>query len=139
MASASQRFATSRILGMLRYDSRAGAGPNKYASSALLTCSPARSTSEKTATEAMPISRQARMTRTAISPRFAMSTFLNIAETLIVEQRPAASHRPPSPNVRFRQRDDELGRQEGGSGLDSVCSSVEALHEDAFGACHPGK
>src|SRR5690349_4946155 len=87
MASAPQRFATSRILGMLRYDSRAGAGPSRYASSALLTCRAARSTSEKTATEAMPISRHARMTRTAISPRFAMRTLVNITETLIVTIR----------------------------------------------------
>src|ERR1700740_1853727 len=121
MASAPQRFATSRILVTLRYDSRAGAGPKKYASSALPTCRAARSTSEKTATEAMPISRHARMTRTAISPRFAMSTLLNMAETLIVEQLLPASHqllhrqqllvggrrgrprRPPTPPaVRFR-------------------------------------
>src|SRR5215467_13671758 len=36
------------------------------------------------ATEAIPISRHARMTRTAISPRFAMRTFLNIRKLLIV-------------------------------------------------------
>src|ERR1051326_8699339 len=84
MASAPHLRATSRILVMFKYDSRAGAGPSKYASSALETCSAPRSTSEKTATVAMPISRQARMTRTAISPRLAMRTLVNIAETLIV-------------------------------------------------------
>ena len=52
-----------------------------------------RSTSENTATDVMPISRQARITRTAISPRFAMRTLENIAETMIVEQLLAASHR----------------------------------------------
>ena len=38
------------------------------------------STDIKTATEAIPSSRQARTTRTAISPRLAMRTFLNIAK-----------------------------------------------------------
>src|ERR1051326_6057860 len=84
MASAPHLRATSRILVMFKYDSRAGAGPSRYASSACVTCSAPRSTSEKTATVAMPISRQARITRTAISPRLAMRTLVNIAETLIV-------------------------------------------------------
>src|SRR5436309_8240003 len=39
------------------------------------TCSASRSASEKTATGAMPSSRHARITRTAISPRFATRTF----------------------------------------------------------------
>lgn len=47
------------------------------ASSANLTCSASRSASEYTATVLMPASRQARMIRRAISPRFAISTFLN--------------------------------------------------------------
>src|SRR5215467_7069159 len=38
------------------------------------TCSASRSASENTATDAMPCSRQARITRTAISPRFATRT-----------------------------------------------------------------
>src|SRR6185437_7095521 len=50
----------------------------KYASSAWRTCSEARSTSEYTATEGMPSSRQARITRTAISPRLAIRIFLNM-------------------------------------------------------------
>src|SRR6202795_4398150 len=50
----------------------------KYASSDLRTWSAARSTSEYTATVAMPISRQAAMMRTAISPRLAIRIFLNI-------------------------------------------------------------
>src|SRR5436305_12062720 len=51
-----------------------------YASSALRTCRDARSTSEYTATAEIPISWQARITRTAISPRFAMRIFLNILQ-----------------------------------------------------------
>src|SRR5687768_2005287 len=46
-------------------------------SSAKRTCSESTSTVECTATDFMPISRQARMTRRAISPRLAMRTFLN--------------------------------------------------------------
>src|SRR5580704_8154685 len=46
-------------------------------SSANRTCSASASAVECTATERMPISRHARITRSAISPRFAMSTFLN--------------------------------------------------------------
>ena len=48
------------------------------ASSANLTCSASASAVEWTATDWMPISRQARMTRSAISPRLAIRTFLNI-------------------------------------------------------------
>src|SRR5438552_16384195 len=40
------------------------------------TCGAARSASEYTATVSIPSSRQVRMTRTAISPRLATSTFL---------------------------------------------------------------
>src|SRR5690349_3621364 len=45
-----------------------------YASSASRTCSAVRSHSEYTATGDTPISRHARITRTAISPRFAIRT-----------------------------------------------------------------
>src|SRR5436190_22734643 len=48
------------------------------ASSAKRTCKAPTSASENTATVAMPSSRQARMTRMAISPRLAIKTFLNI-------------------------------------------------------------
>ena len=47
-------------------------------SSAKRTWSARLSTSECTATVAMPISRQARRMRSAISPRLAMRIFLNI-------------------------------------------------------------
>src|SRR5512143_1822254 len=46
-------------------------------SSAKRTCSDSRSASLYTATVSMPSSRQARMTRRAISPRLAIRTFLN--------------------------------------------------------------
>src|SRR3979411_666680 len=48
-------------------------------SSAKRTCSDSRSASEYTATVSTPSSRHARMMRSAISPRFAIRTFLNIA------------------------------------------------------------
>src|SRR5687767_1202401 len=66
------------IRGILRYDSRLDAGPMQTSSSANRTCSDSRSASEYTATVWMPSSRQARMTRSAISPRLATRTFLTI-------------------------------------------------------------
>ena len=48
------------------------------ASSAKRTCAARASASECTATVRMPSSRHARAIRTAISPRFAMSIFLNM-------------------------------------------------------------
>src|SRR5215469_7427155 len=51
------------------------------ASSAKRTWSARASTSECTATVLIPSSRQARRILSAISPRFAMRTFLNIGET----------------------------------------------------------
>src|SRR5882672_8992142 len=48
-------------------------------SSAIFTCMLVLSGSEWTATVLMPISLHARITRTAISPRFAMRIFLNMA------------------------------------------------------------
>src|SRR5690242_7442377 len=56
-------------------------------SSAERTCSEFVSTSEWTATVLMPISLQARMTRSAISPRLAMRIFLNTGGPLTVEYR----------------------------------------------------
>src|SRR3954470_19100726 len=47
--------------------------------SANLTWSASASAVEYTATDARPISRHARITRSAISPRFAISTFLNMS------------------------------------------------------------
>src|SRR5579864_5352295 len=65
------------MFGMLKYDLAAGPGPTQNASSACRTCNDSRSGSEKIATVFTPSSRQARLMRNAISPRFAMSTFLN--------------------------------------------------------------
>src|ERR1043165_3405879 len=64
--------------GILRYESRPGGGPMQTSSSANRTCRDSRSASLYTATVAMPSSRHARITRRAISPRLAISTFLNI-------------------------------------------------------------
>src|SRR3954470_3116454 len=77
MASAPAISAAAMMRGMLRYDSRAGAGPMHTSSSANRTCSDSRSASEYTATVWMPSSRQARITRSAISPRLAIRIFLN--------------------------------------------------------------
>src|SRR3954463_13722056 len=55
-------------------------------SSAKRTCSASASAVECTATVAMPSSRHARMTRSAISPRLAIRIFLNTAAPL----RPAS-------------------------------------------------
>src|SRR5262245_8591011 len=49
--------------------------------SANLTWSASASAVECTATEARPISRHARITRSAISPRLAINTFLNIGRS----------------------------------------------------------
>src|SRR3954467_11275560 len=49
--------------------------------SANLTCSASASAVECTATDSRPISRHARITRSAISPRFAINTFLNMARS----------------------------------------------------------
>src|SRR5262245_47903629 len=71
-------------------------------SSASFTCMLCRSASEWTATVFKPISRQARMMRTAISPRLAIKTFLNMGgffgvrlnfkERLTVFDRMAVGH-----------------------------------------------
>src|SRR4051794_3786757 len=63
--------------GMDRYEWRAAGGPMQTFSSAKRTCSESVSAVEWTATERRPMSRQARITRSAISPRLAIRTFLN--------------------------------------------------------------
>ncbi len=78
-ASAPVTSAALMIAGMCRYDCLAGGGPMHTLSSANLTCSAFESAVECTATVAIPSSRQARITRSAISPRFAIRTFLNIS------------------------------------------------------------
>src|SRR5262245_1785622 len=54
-------------------------------SSARRTCMASASAVECTATVRMPISRQARWMRSAISPRLAMSTFSNIAAVALAD------------------------------------------------------
>ena len=61
-------------LSMSRYDCAACAGPRRTATSASRTCRASTSASEYTATERMPSWRNVRITRHAISPRFATST-----------------------------------------------------------------
>src|SRR5512146_1483879 len=56
-------------------------------SSARSTCFKSLSTVECTATVRMPSSLQARRMRSAISPRFAMTTFSNMVSSLDNEQR----------------------------------------------------
>src|ERR1017187_3967688 len=75
---------------MLREDSDAAGAPLGEASSALRTRCEAPSPSGATATATIPISWQARMTRTAISPRLAMRIFLNIF---------LSSSRPDEPKI----------------------------------------
>src|SRR5882762_8905523 len=62
------------MFAITRYDSRAGGGPIRTASSANRTNGASASASEYSATVAIPIARQVRFTRSAISPRFATST-----------------------------------------------------------------
>src|SRR5512139_2035736 len=72
MASAPARRAASRIASTLRYDACGSAGPMAYASPASRTCRASASAPECTAATGMPIARQVRATRTAISPRLAI-------------------------------------------------------------------
>src|SRR5690606_34980957 len=62
-------------------------------SSASLTCMASESAVECTATVAMPISRQARWMRSAISPRFAISTLSNKTGLFDQHQDFAVLHR----------------------------------------------
>src|SRR5512140_2294204 len=72
----------------------------QMASSAKRTCSELRSASLYTATALIPSSLQAQMTRSAISPRFAIRIFLNMDERVVLplsdgEKRLAVFHRLP--------------------------------------------
>src|SRR5690606_1123190 len=75
MPSAPVTSAALMMRGMFRYDSVAIAGPMQTVSSAMARCMSSRSAVECTATVFNPSSLQARMMRSAISPRLAMSTF----------------------------------------------------------------
>src|SRR5690348_6970004 len=67
--------------GIERYESRAAGGPMQTFSSAKRTCSASVSAVECTATDRRPKSLQARITRSAISPRLAISTLLNTVDS----------------------------------------------------------
>src|SRR5918998_3318765 len=90
-------------------------------SSAKRTCSAFASTVECTATVAMPSSRQARMTRRAISPRLAMRTFLNTLGRLDAEQRLPELHG-------LAVLHQHLGDPSGHLGLDLV-HELHGLHD----------
>src|SRR3982074_2801610 len=72
---------------MSRKDWLAGGAPAHPDSSASRTCIESASAVEWIATVAMPISLQARLTRRAISPRFAIRTFSNIADQPELDMR----------------------------------------------------
>src|SRR3954451_21847442 len=78
---------TSISLSTFSYDSAAGPGPSRYASPARRTCWDSRSASEYTATDGIPSSSSARITRTAISPRLATRTFENIGRVMLPRDR----------------------------------------------------
>src|SRR5690606_19865215 len=78
IACAPARRATSMIASPRRYDSCGVGPPMAYPSSASRTCCASASADENTATVDIPIRRQLRITRQAISPRLAISTFSNI-------------------------------------------------------------
>ena len=71
------------IAGIFKYDFADCGGPIQTLSSANLTCIDSLSAVECTATVAISSSLQARITRTAISPLFAISIFLIIYSTRI--------------------------------------------------------
>src|SRR5690606_14957622 len=75
MQSAPVTSAALMMRGMFRYDSVATAGPMQTVSSAMARCMRSRSAVECTDTVFNTTSLQARMMRSAISPRLAMSTF----------------------------------------------------------------
>src|SRR5690606_32076125 len=83
IACAPARKATSMIASPRRYDSCGVGPPMAYPSSASRTCCASASAEENTATVDIPIRRQVRITRQAISPRLAISTFSNIWSSLL--------------------------------------------------------
>src|SRR6185436_20973470 len=97
-----------------------------YASSAISTCGASRSASEKTATVAIPCSRQARITRTAISPRLAMSSFLMV----VVTGRPRSYGTPGALGPRHAWRSLEPSQGVAQEGLvHDVLLGHRGLHE----------
>src|SRR5216110_3568273 len=83
IASAPVISAAAMMRGIFRYESRLGGGPMHTSSSAKRTWSDSRSASEYTSTVWMPSSRQARMIRSAISPRLAIRILSKDSECLL--------------------------------------------------------
>src|SRR5260370_31374813 len=98
------------------------------ASSASRTCSEPRSASEYTATVLSPSSRHARMTRTAISPRFAIRTLENIAKS---DSRSWPCQGLPAPASY------SAPRRRSGRGIDEE-QRLSVLHRRAVVHQHPG-
>src|SRR5438309_3396162 len=86
--------AAGMMAGMFRYESREFAGPMQMASSAEWTGRLCASASLYTTTVWIPSSRHARMTRSAISPRFAMRILSNEIESLLQRRRIRHVRRP---------------------------------------------
>src|SRR3954452_24151323 len=99
-----------------------------YASSASCTCRAEASASEYTATDSIPRSAQARMTRTAISPRLATRTRRSCG-SVMAPPRPSAT--PVELDDRVSGVDDVLVIHD--EGADAACGLrtqlVELLHD----------
>src|SRR5438067_8242754 len=111
MESAPLTSAAESSAGMLRYDSFDGGGPMQSDLSAKRTCSEFASAVEWTATVSMPISRAARMMRSAISPRLAIRMRWNMAASrgLEAEEGLAVLHRAAVLAQHFEQAARQLG------------------------------
>src|SRR5439155_3612183 len=114
-------------------------------SSANRTCSDSRSASEYTATVSTPSSRHARMTRSAISPRLAMRTLLNMRRrSWITRSRRLCLAFEARPRGVAGTRDAlHTQRELGGIGRVKHCALVRddatrvMLHERLVEALHP--
>src|SRR5690348_13013701 len=137
MASAPVISAAAIRRGMRRYESRAGAGPMHTSSSAKRTCSDSRSASEYTATVCTPSSRQARMTRSAISPRLAISTFLNIYSGWRRTFEPGPARVAGAGYALHAQRELARARREEHGALVRDDALRVPLHERLVEALHP--
>src|SRR2546421_2006486 len=104
--------AADKIAGIFRYESRAGAGPMQTASSARCTGRLCPSASLYTTTDWMPSSRQARITRSAISPRLAMRTLSKDRKRLLQGGLVRDVHDPRRREDPFREPGQDSPRTE---------------------------
>src|SRR5262249_39685910 len=95
-------------------------------SSASRTCRLSRSASLNTATVAMSSSRQARITRNAISPRLAISTFLNKGRPRLLARHPLL--------LRRRAAGGTAGTRSAGAGLVVALGRLDRLPRAVRGA-----